>query len=115
MGNASSGNEVPFTLCNEIWKRLNHVICEPTQIENTRLRPDIKLFPNPTTDELNVTGFSTNNSVLEIRDALGKIVFRETSVFTDGILIRTGNWPTGLYLLRVTDGAGLRTVRFSKR
>jgi hypothetical protein len=115
IGNASSGNEVPFTLCNEIWKRLNLVICEPTQTETKRLRPEIKLFPNPTTDKLTVTGLSSSSALLEILDSKGKIIFRETGIGTDGIQIKTGNWPSGLYLLRVSERAEIRSYRIVKQ
>jgi hypothetical protein len=114
VGNASSNLEVPFLLCNEIWKRLNLVICEPTQTETMRLRPEIKLFPNPATDELMVSGFSSTTSVLEIRDVQGKITFQQTGNFTDGILIKTSNWPSGLYLIRVTDQEQTGILRFVK-
>jgi CubicO group peptidase (beta-lactamase class C family) len=114
MGNSSNGNEVPFTLCNEIWKRLNLVICEPTQTGNIQFRPEIKLFPNPATNELTVSGFSSTTSVVEIRDVQSKIAFQQTGNFTDGILIKTSNWPSGLYLVRVTDGEHIGTFRFVK-
>ncbi|HOY95169.1 MAG TPA: serine hydrolase [Catalimonadaceae bacterium] len=114
MGNASSILEVPFLLCNEIWKRLNPVICEPTQTETTGLRPEIKLFPNPATEELMVSGLPSTASVLEIRDVQGKIVFQQSGVFTDGFRIETGNWPSGLYVLRISEGEHIRTFRFVK-
>ena len=48
MGNASNGNEVPFVLCNEIWRRLNKVICPVTLlVANQETNNEALVYPNP--------------------------------------------------------------------
>jgi len=65
----------------------------------------INVFPNPiTTGNLNLKFSNTHrNTIIEIRDILGRIVFQR-NVENEGnqiIEISTNNWKNGIYLVRV--------------
>lgn len=73
------------------------------------IRP-IKIFPNPTSDLLNVEkdnrdGQDISNSMLEIVDATGKIVKRQQLQNSQN-KIAVQNLPKGFYLLRLNKGNG---------
>lgn len=113
MGNASGSLEVPFLLCNEIWKRLKLVICEPTQSENLLHPPVIKLFPNPINEHLVLSGISRDLSVLEIRNSLGQKVFELEGILEEGQHISTKNLPSGIYFMKLMQGKSLYEFRFT--
>lgn len=75
---------------------------------NPDLSPDLTLFPNPTTDRLNVAGL--NYSEGTIIDGFGRTVrqFGNGNISTLGL-------PSGAYFIRLRTEAGWATGRFLKR
>ncbi len=53
MGDMPGTGDVPFTLTNEIWKRLNQVICN-TGINETKEGYGLKIFPNPANGKITI-------------------------------------------------------------
>jgi CubicO group peptidase (beta-lactamase class C family) len=53
MGNNPDNSLVPFTYCNDIWKLLNLVICNPsTSVVNTLDTEGVSVYPNPSSEKL---------------------------------------------------------------
>lgn len=69
---------------------------------STIIKSDFEIFPNPTSNELTVTGidFDFANSI-EIVNLQGQIVFQSDEVHTDIHVIDTSELPNGRYILRV--------------
>lgn len=68
---SSPGSEVSFQLCNQIWKRLNEIMCTsvdvPAPLATTA---QIILYPNPVQDQLYLPA---GVSRIELFDAMGKL------------------------------------------
>lgn len=69
----------------------------------------LRAWPNPMGEVLHVDGLLPGE-VLELRDALGRLVWRGQA-YSDRLTIATGDLPIGSYLLRTDHGAVLRLVR----
>lgn len=70
----------------------------------------ITIFPNPTTDILNITGNEKVKS-LEILDFTGKSV----TLVNDTKKINVQSLPQGIYLLKITTDKGTETKKFIKK
>ena len=61
MGDMPGTGDVPFTLNNEIWKRLNLVICN-TSVNESNDRNEVVIYPNPTSGKINITNNVSNST-----------------------------------------------------
>jgi len=73
--------------------------------------PDLKLFPVPTTNELNIEYFSTENEniYIEIMNANGQIIFSEIKNTLEGkniLQMELGDLSGGLYYIKVMNDKG---------
>lgn len=55
LGNLPGGIFVPNAYNNDIWVRLNNVICNPTTTHSADAKPGLELYPNPARDQLTVS------------------------------------------------------------
>ncbi len=78
MGDMPGTGDVPFTLNNEIWKRLNQVICnvDIKEFENVEL---FKIYPNPASENFFVSNNSSKIMNIRLYDVCGKEIFNEVS------------------------------------
>ena len=75
----------------------------------------VKLFPNPTSDELNIQLLnSLNNTSLSIIDITGKTIITQT-LNDSSSSIDVSNLLSGLYLLKLDSDKGSQTRRFVKK
>jgi hypothetical protein len=75
-------------------------------VEEERLPFQFKVFPNPTTTELNLqfNAEKQEQVAIEMHDIMGKKVFQQTHLTTLGtnsILLKTQSLPTGTYMVSV--------------
>jgi len=82
---------------------------------------EVMLYPNPTTDELNVQLFTSERSALtlEMFDELGQRIdeqyFKsEIEKGTTTIKLSTQSIPDGVFYLKVTIGGEVKLARFTK-
>ncbi len=68
-------------------------------------RDAVKLYPNPTSSELNVSGIELNQ--VQVYSASGKLV----PVKVTGNIVDTRNLPSGVYFIRMTDAEGKAILR----
>ena len=107
MGESNSSNSVPFSFCSKIWKRLNAVICQSTEIDpSTDIENEIFAFPNPTKSELNLRFYIGTKEIL-VTDLLGKeiLMIKVTSGEITSVL-STKNWKSGCYLVQFFSPKG---------
>ena len=66
------------------------------------LNSDLKLYPNPTANELTVSGYVLANGAAEIKlfNVLGESIF-STRTATSNFKITTLNYPLGVYFVQV--------------
>jgi hypothetical protein len=62
-------------------------------------------FPNPFTDRLHITTSEPSNFTLSLYGPSGKLQ-TESELKTGGLVLQTADWPSGLYLLRITRNDG---------
>lgn len=76
MGNSPSSNsEVPYLICNEMWKRLNAILCLGTGLqEEKELWENVFLSPNPVEEDLNLNTARNAVGRFEIIQPCGKLV-----------------------------------------
>ena len=72
--------------------------------ENT----EIKIYPNPANDELNIVQSAMSNQQLavSILDALGKTIIASIT-FNNSATINTSSLSEGMYFVRITDANGV--------
>lgn len=113
MGNPPDSKlEVPTAFCNQVWQKLNQVICTQTSgLQNATPINMLWLSPNPAQTFLKLSLVPDKNSPLIVVNALGKTVI-QSSGNTDIVDIQTLQ-PGVYYLVMQNNGKGL-TSRFVK-
>lgn len=111
-----SGTNMDINASKEIWRFFNKYRLNllTSVAEADRQYSGIRVYPNPTSNELNIDFNRYNSSDLniEITDLLGKIVLFEVSAKT---VISTGNMNPGVYFISVKDrNRELMRTRFMK-
>ena len=75
---------------------------------NTQL--DIAIYPNPTSNTLFISGNETPQSAVAIYNVLGKEVLSLKN--TNNINVKA--LPSGVYVIRISDGVGQTNRKFIK-
>ena len=70
-------------------------------------------YPNPARNILTVLLPTSNRQMVNIFDANGRLV-HSSPVSTDRLNLNISNWASGVYIISVTDGNNIYTVRFVK-
>lgn len=74
----------------------------PTGIANNTLSNDITIYPNPTSNVINVAlGQNNTANQLVLTDLQGKIIFEQNNINKNSIQIDLTNYSKGIYLLQV--------------
>jgi len=86
---------------------------EIVNIENN-VENNITIYPNPTNGIVNIKSVSALKNNVIITDITGKIIHNEN--YTDKIIsINISNSPTGIYIIRISDGKTINTSKIVKR
>lgn len=111
MGNPPSTNsEVPYLICNEMWKRLNAIMCVGTAMNETE--PDtwsVNFYPNPVNDELYINTHGRITEPVQIFNSIGQVVMQ-----SDHLPIRVSSLPSGFYFVSFKQGSHQFTGKFIK-
>jgi hypothetical protein len=86
-----------------------HVVCTPTAVQSIQQLSQVQVYPNPTTDWLNVIGSDVDNGryVLSLKNVIGQVVSEQTLVVDNNAIqtrIMTADLPAGVYFLVVERG-----------
>ena len=79
---------------------------------------EVKIFPNPTSDHLNVfyesENFQESSSYqIYIYNSSGEqFFFKEQSLSVNKTIVDVNQWPSSLYLLKIEDGNFIKTLKF---
>jgi CubicO group peptidase (beta-lactamase class C family) len=112
MGDAPTNfGEVPTLFCNQIWQKLNAVMCNKTNADNTiNLKESLTFYPNPSKNELvinNPLGLELSISIVSL---LGNI--QDIDVISNKINIT--NLSNGLYFLKIKSSNNTVIYKFLK-
>ncbi len=109
MGNPPlNGDELPMIFNNEIWKRMNNLMCVQSSVATKKSQ--IKLYPNPTSKNLKI---ELNDDVIlsiQIIDALGKIRFESNKHLQE---IELENLNPGIYQVIVKSNNKIYSEKLS--
>ena len=78
---------------------------------NENIANEVSIYPNPTSDVLNITTSSNDLSELTVKDITGKIVLKQN--FNNKITINTENYSKGIYLIDVKNNLGTVSEKIS--
>lgn len=109
LGNAPDAGEVPVTLSNDIWLRINRFVCAPTASGDLETQgPDVTIYPNPASSEVRISlpGY-TGGFEATIADATGREVMRVQNQDR----LHVGRLARGMYILRVRAGGALQVKK----
>ena len=84
--------------------------CSPVAVAERTNLAVLDIYPNPSSDEVNIRMSKSSNWNIEILDTKGRLVLSQT-VQSDRMVL--SNLPSGLYLARVTDKSNNLTKPFS--
>lgn len=88
-----------------------YVFGEYELVDEYNINNLISVYPNPATDQLNITREKINGvPSIQILDASGKIIFEEKN--SSGSSINVQNLPNGNYTLRYSDSVNHATKKF---
>jgi CubicO group peptidase (beta-lactamase class C family) len=115
MGNVPDNALVPFTYNNDIWKRLNLVICNRTSIAENALNTEgVQLYPNPTEGKLFIVcKEDTILSKILIFNNLGQII-KSQKGFGNTLDLDIADIEKGMYLLQIHSDKGIVTKKIVK-
>jgi hypothetical protein len=102
MGNPpqSSGSEIPSQLCDQIWQKLNEVMCSAGYPdENNPGGVRLRIFPNPA-HQFFMVELSKQHFGFTISDLSGRLIAEGNSIF-DKIEVDCRKFPQGIYFVRV--------------
>jgi len=85
------------------------ILCPDATAVNTINSNSVKIFPNPTTGVLNITGIDSFNQ-LQILDINGKVV-KTTTNYTNSVNV--SNLTKGNYIIRIVTDNSVITKRFT--
>lgn len=110
LGNAS--NLPLFALSpfdNELWVKLNQVMCNTTSVSQQSQATEIKIFPNPVNDQFHLSGDLTKISQVRIYNSYGQLILEEKELDRP---IDLSKQQSGIYFLQMLDeGARLMDQR----
>lgn len=105
MGNApESYGDVPAVLCNDIWKKLNAIMCSATSNDEISIDVEVQLYPIPASNYF-ILEIPENIFDVEVLNAQGSVVFFANDVMHN-IVVTTGAFSAGVYFIRITLNAG---------
>ena len=92
---------------------------EESTNDRTDLQDQIRLFPNPSSNNVNVEIYASQSSTNSIRitDMLGKVLINESRVLLAGkntFVYDMSSYASGLYMVNVSDGTNQQVIKLVK-
>jgi len=96
-----------------------NVIAPPVVVgvdEQGALATNVTIYPNPTTNEfvVELTNFSPSTQI-NIISVEGKMVYTNSSINTNKIIVDAANWSRGIYVVKITDKQSSKVVKLVKQ
>jgi len=113
-GNAWTSGGDDIMLHDNIWFHLTSTGTTPSGTNNTISSTNIKLYPNPVNDKINIV-FNNTNDVqnITITDVTGRTIYSE-KIASNSIEVNTENYPAGIYFCKIIGETTNETIKFTK-
>ncbi len=113
MGDApDSFGEVPTEFCNEIWIKLNAIMCNVTSTnESQNRRPKILIYPNPANTMLTIDASHIDNIDIEVINIMGETILNTSHQNT----IDISGFKKGIYIIKIKIGEDSYTKKIVKQ
>jgi CubicO group peptidase (beta-lactamase class C family) len=113
MGDAPGNfGEVPTVFLNQIWQKLNAVICDKTNLQNLENDlSEINVFPNPVNNQLNIFGFNKSNYAIEIYNTIGQVQLSVNNINT----VDVSDLAKGIYFVKIQVDSHSKIIKFVKQ
>lgn len=106
MGDSPTGL-VPYTICNDIWKYLNQIICSPSSVNMNNSQKLFSISPNPASEFIQINGYLTEDFETAIYDLSGRLLQANFNTCK----INISRFQSGIYLLKFSSGHVTSTTR----
>lgn len=104
--------EVPTVFLNQIWQKLNAVICDKTNLQNLENDlSEINVFPNPVNNQLNIFGFNKSNYAIEIYNTIGQVQLSVNNLNT----VDVSDLAKGIYFVKIQVDSHSKIIKFVKQ
>jgi hypothetical protein len=111
MGDAPGNfGEVPTVFLNQMWQKLNAVVCNKTNVLEIHNELNINVYPNPADNQLNIVGLNNLNYSIEIYNAIGQLQLTENNSNT----IDVAALVKGIYFIKIQFGNQAKIIKFAK-
>lgn len=111
MGNAPLDDEVPFTMNDTIWQKLNDIMCSTISINEFNQRNQPHVFPNPAENKITVE-IKEESFAVRIFDFTGKEIYSEKNC-REKVQIDCSAFANGVYYLQLQTDKGSTMTKFS--
>jgi len=91
---------------------VNVEVTEVTGLSFTEQNEQLRIFPNPTTNSINIKLTALTNGNFIIHTLTGRIIAK--GILKDNLNIDLSNEPPGIYLLKIESNKGTSTNKFIK-
>lgn len=103
MGDDPDDSLVPLIFHDEMWAYINKLSCTTTSTEQVDLTKAIKIYPNPTQDQLHIDAASSVKTI-QVFNTLGQLVLDQEG----GPRVSLQDLSPGIYWLQLIDQADQR-------
>jgi hypothetical protein len=111
MGNAPFDDEVPFTMNDTIWQKLNDIMCSTISINEFNQLYQPHVFPNPAENKITVE-LKEESFAVRIFDFTGKEIYSEKNC-REKVQIDCSAFANGVYYLQLQTDKGSTMTKFS--
>ena len=109
MGDNPSNSLVPVTFQNDMWEKLNDVMCF-TSLENEQEIQNVKIYPNPVNDWLYLKMQNQKDFSVQILDVSGRLIYNLRNINK----IKTSQLSPGIYFLMLEQEKAFIVTKFVK-
>ncbi|NBL64645.1 T9SS type A sorting domain-containing protein [Flavobacterium sp. NST-5] len=89
--------------------------CEPPlSTPSFELLQGIKLYPNPTSNLLNITAENNLPDAYKIYNSLGQVIVEKSISTAADLQVNTSNFSNGVYMIKIVKDNESRTIQFVK-
>jgi hypothetical protein len=106
---AISNDESEIELCGETSSFLASQ--NINSIKTPSFSDQLKIYPNPTQNELNITLENDGITNIKLYDISGKIIYSYSSIFKEKVLLENLELNKGLYFIEVENSRQQKTIR----